>query len=86
MGVVRLSQVEDRRPDHHAVEWASYGEVLQASSRIMGSITHHVTALFKTKAIRLPLFMTGNVQDRKYVLFTCFLEQQRQPLITLGLP
>jgi len=49
------------------VDWISYGEVLQASSRIMDSIAYHVTTLSKTKAIRLPTLVAENIQDSRSV-------------------
>ena len=62
-----------RYSDYRAVDWASYGEVLQASSRIMDSIANHVTTLKKTKAIRLPILVAENVRDRKYVPWSYLL-------------
>jgi hypothetical protein len=58
-----------RYPDYCAVDWVSYGEVLQASSRIMDSIAHHVTTLSKTKVIRLPILVAENIQGSKYVMW-----------------
>lgn len=57
----------DRWFDHYAVDWTSYGEVLQASSRIMENIAYNVTTLSKTKAIHLPILVAENVEDSKYV-------------------
>ena len=68
MVVVRPAQVRDRYSDYRAVDWTSYGEVLQASSRIMDSIANHVTTLKKTKEMHLPAFAAENVRDFKYVL------------------
>lgn len=68
MAVVRATRVPDRYSNHYAVDWISYGEVLQASSRIMDNIAYHVTALSKTKAIRLPILVAENVEDSKQVL------------------
>lgn len=49
------------------MDWTSYGEVLQASSRIMDNIAYHVTTLSKTKVIHLPILVAENVEDSKYV-------------------
>jgi len=50
------------------VDWASYGEVLRASSRIMGSIANVVTALTKTQAIHLPVLVAENIRDSESTL------------------
>lgn len=50
------------------VDWVSYGEVLQASSKIMDNIAYHVTTLSGTKAIHLPILVTEHVQDCKSAL------------------
>jgi len=71
MAVVRLTQGRDRYSNYCAVDWVSYGEVLQASSRIMDSISYHVTILSKTKAIHLPILVAENVQDSRYILLAC---------------
>jgi len=68
MAVVRPTEGWDRYSNYYAVDWISYGEVLQASSRIMDGISYHVTTLSKTKAIHLPIFVAENVQDSKYIL------------------
>lgn len=51
--------------NYYAVDWTSYGEVLQTSSRIMDSIAYHVTTLSKTKVMHLPIFVAENVEDSK---------------------
>lgn len=71
MAAVRPTQIRDRYSNCYAVDWTSYGEVLQASSRVMDSIAYHVTTLSKTKAIRLPILVAENVQDSKYILWAC---------------
>lgn len=70
---VRPAQGKYRCSNNRAVDWVSYGDVLQASSRIMDSIAYHVTALSNTKMIHLPILVAENVQDCKYVLWTCAL-------------
>jgi len=65
MAVVRSGQVRDRYSNHRAVDWTSYGEVLQASSRIMDTIAYRVTTLSKTEAVRLPTVVAESVQDSK---------------------
>ena len=57
----------DRRFNYYAVDWTSYGEVLQASSRIMDSIAYHVTTLSKTEVMHLPVFVAENIEDSRYV-------------------
>ena len=54
--------------NYRAVDWTSYGEVLQASSRVMDSIAYHVTTLSKTKTVQLPILVAENIEDSKYVL------------------
>jgi hypothetical protein len=66
-------QARGRYSDHLTVDWISYGEVLQASSRIMDNIARHVTVVSKTKAIHLPILVAENVQDYKWVLWDCIL-------------
>lgn len=66
MAVVRSTQIGDRYSNCHAVDWASYGEVLQASSRIMDIIAYRVTTLSKTEVIRLPTVVAESIQDSKY--------------------
>ena len=68
MAVVRSAQLRDRYSNSHTVDWTSYGEVLQASSRIMDSIACRVTTLSKTEVIHLPILVAENVQDSKCVL------------------
>jgi hypothetical protein len=57
----------DRWFNYYAVDWTSYGEVLQASSRIMDSIAYHVTTLSKTGVMHLPILVAENIEDSKYV-------------------
>lgn len=75
MVVVRpgVAKIQYRYSNYRVVDWASYGEVLQASSRIMNSISNDVTTLIKTKAIHIPAFVAENARDRKYVLEGCVL-------------
>jgi len=71
--VVCPTQVRDRSSDNYAVDWVSYGEVLQTSSRIMDNIAYHVTTLSKTRVIHLPILVSEDVQDSKYVPWACIL-------------
>jgi len=66
MAVVRFVQTRDRYSNYQVVDWASYGEVLQASSRIMDIIAYRVTTLSKTEVIRLPTVVAESIQDSKY--------------------
>lgn len=68
MAVVCLNQVRDRYSNYSAVDWVSYGEVLQASSRIMDAIAYRVTTLSKAKAIHLPILVSKSVQDSEYAM------------------
>lgn len=62
------AQGRDRCSDRRAVDWASYTEVLQASSRIMDSIANKVTNIIKARAVHLPELVAENVRDSKCVL------------------
>jgi len=50
------------------VDWASYTEVLQASSRIMDSIANKVTDIIKARTVHLPELVAENVRDSKSAL------------------
>ena len=69
MVVVRHGQARDRYSNCGVVDWVSYGEVLQASSRIMDNIAYHVTTLSGAKAMHLPILVPEHVQDCKYVVY-----------------
>jgi len=68
MAVVRFARGWDLDPNYYAVDWTSYGEVLQASSRIMDTIAYRITTLSKTEAIHLPIVVAESIQDSKCVL------------------
>ena len=61
------------------MDWKSYGEVLQASSRIMEDIAYHVTSFSKTKVIHLPILVAENVEDSKYVLIGLHSDMMPDP-------
>lgn len=64
------ARTRDPCTDDCTVDWTSYSEVLQVSSRIMDTIAYRVTTLSRTEVVRLPIVVAEGVQDSKYVLQT----------------